>query len=583
MRAGYQTVPSSRTNTGRRRGQRLGNRNQANPRAPEHSTQSQENLGSPRPSPTQIPRPSDRQKSPMSRSRPEFDRAKSPSPRTKTTPGPYPEAVPKSPHAEHEKRETTPEIPSPLTVVEEKTVEPVIIQESPGDTLDVDNSTTAEDSVPPLDLAIPAEGDEHLRAVSCTSTVFFDAPGTLASQSDSLTSIENRSAAVMMPNLDGLIDNFADQQCHAQTRPEPERTVSSNYSNSATLPSPGSPGSPTTPRSPVLAPEAMREELTSDVETMRQRLFSHSSDIFKSSTWEQNSDLDLATLGRGGHIPGDVEARQRATSEESTVIEGDRSVHLQSRVTSVNGAQVIAPIGRISGQSARADSAAHWHDGPADGSAAASDAHPLGPQPSVTETCTITSTQAIKSRTFSSANDSEYSGLRGSGEMSIRTGDGAASVKPASSAAKDPEKQAGAASHSATSAEGPTNDDDGEVEAVPIPPPLVPLIPIIMAAAMAVKKLLTFCLPVPLAIRLAEATGLKKKKDGDEDGNENENEDEAEAEAGTLRRSRLKAFWRRRGSTKGPQKKRSWRVRIPWGWRRREELPPLLAGGSTEG
>lgn len=285
----------------------------------EHSTQSQENLSSPRLPRSQIPRPSERQKSPIPRPRAEYHRGNCQSPTAESAPGVIPEATPENPGEEHQKGEATPEIPSP-SAVGKGTVEPAMVREPSGDTVDVVNNTTAEDSVPLSKASISAEGDEHVRAVSCTSTLFFDAPGTLASQPDSHTSIEDLSAAMIMPNLDALVDNFTEKQCLPQARLALERPVSSNYSNSA--PSPVSPASPTTPRSPILAPEALREELSSDVETMRQRLFSQSSDIFKSSTWDQNSDLDLATLGRGCHAPADRQARPRVSSEESTVIEG---------------------------------------------------------------------------------------------------------------------------------------------------------------------------------------------------------------------------------------------------------------------
>lgn len=539
----------------------------------EHSTQSHENLTSPRLSPSQIPRPSEGQKSAISRSRAEFSRGQhSQSPGTECAPVSFPEPGPQatfeSPQMQHQQRGTLKEVESPSTV--DEGTESSMVGMASGDSSGADKDASAGGVLPPPQEPLPVDSDEHLRAVSCASTVFFDAPGTFTSLPDLSMSIEERPTAMIMPNLDGLIDNFTEHQCPPKTRPEPERTVSSNYSNSATLPSPVSPASPTTPRSPIIAPETLREELPSDVETMRRRLFSYSSDMFKSLTWERDSDLDLASLGRGGRAHTDAEARLRASSEESTVIEGDRSIHSASRVTSVNSGQDFTASGRVTGQAARGDGPVQWHDGPTDASGGASDAQEPGTQQSVTETCTITSTQAIKSRTFSSANDSESSGPRGSGEVSSRTGDESVSDGPRSSTVKELEKHAGAAHISTASVDGYTNNDEGEVGGTPVPNPgrLSRLRPLAAGAVLVVRKVLGFCIPTSLVMGVARLTGLKKTE---EDGGEAES-------TGTRRR----AFWKRRGSSRGFRKKRFWRVRMPWNWRRRDEAP-LLAGRSTEG
>ncbi|MBE3049018.1 hypothetical protein IMZ48_42270, partial [Candidatus Bathyarchaeota archaeon] len=476
MRAGYQTVPSGRNSGTRGRGTRLRTvRSRGTPVAPEHSTQSQENLASPSPRlpASQIPRRPEQPRTPTAKPKAKYN--KGPYPKTSKTRslagsvagsasgsvvGSVPGSDSGSTRGKRQGMEAAPEAPSPSTVREE-TVEIVAVPESPQNPFDDDKNTCIGDFLPLPEISLCLEDNEPHRAVSCTSTVFFDAQGPLESQPCSPKSPEERSRAATMSNLDALINSFPDPQSRPQTRVEPERTASSNYSNSATLPSPASPASPASPRSPLFPQGAIRDGLPTEVETMRRRLVSYSSDMFKSSTWGRESDLDLGSLGCASPANVDAEGRSRVSSEQATIIAGNRSVHTSSRVASASSALFIAPGQQNTVQSTLEEAPVDWNDGPANASRSASDLQTLGAQASMMETCTITSTQAIKSRTFSSANESELSGNQKPGEVSSKTGVESVSAGPLSSTSNNVDKDFGTTRISRPVAE---HGNDGEVE-----------------------------------------------------------------------------------------------------------------------
>ncbi|SPN99597.1 uncharacterized protein DNG_02449 [Cephalotrichum gorgonifer] len=316
-----------------------------------------------------------------------------------------------------------------------ESAEPVTAPESPTEPSDMDCDASVGDDPQHSDPGLHLKEDnESLRAVSHSSTVFFDAPGSLASRLGSFMSdIEEQpptADVVVLPTTDAKDGRSPERQpafSQARLALEPGRDVSSNYSASGML---SSTASPTTPRSPVISPERLREELPYEVDTLRQRLFSHyPSGVFGSSTWEQSEDLDLTSLGRLSVENTSVEGRVRLSSEELTVIQGSRSMSLESRPVSIRGSQTIPPSRSSTLRSGHMISpvpiatsmSGRWHDGPADASAAASETRTLGGQPSTTETCTITSTQAIKSRTFSSPSGSEISAAKASVDTSGAT------------------------------------------------------------------------------------------------------------------------------------------------------------------
>lgn len=590
MRAGYQTVPSSRSHASRGRATRLRNsRGRPSSVVSEHSTQSQETLSSPRvssSSSSKIPRSSMGQTSPIVESRVKLSGASSPKRPSNEiaanitlapiTPESSPECTPSSPLKQHQENETTPEPLSPSTSDGED-INPIVTPEDSSDEVPaLTNGIPEEVPLPSKTTTLSWEDEERLRTVSCTSTVFFDAPGSAAPHQGSVMSIdETTMGAINMPSVDSVIGRFLpEKEQLPQIRPELERTGSSNYSSSGALPSPVSPTSPTAPRSPIVAPEAMREEIPTEIETMRRRLFSYSSDIFKSSTWEPNSDLDLTNLGCGNSADAGAEnTGVRISSEQSTVVEG----HLPSRMASFNSAQVLSPSRRTTADSVRKDAPVQWNDGSGDASTAASEAQPAGVgQRSVTETCTITSTQAIKSRTFSSANESESSsGTRRSRELLRGSGEGSASAELPPSTANDVEKGLGDTQISSGSAIEPAAGGNGDTE-------------IGMSATQTttsggsitsgmtgwVKSVWERYSPVAVTRSIARLLGYGKET----------NETGGGGEVGTTwraRRVRSRGSWRGRGSRRSARKKRFWRVRMPWQWKQRDEAP-LLAGGSTD-
>lgn len=579
MRTGYQTVPSSRTNVARGRSSRLRvarpSRIHVSLVTNECSTRSQNDLSS-----TPVP--------PSPATTPEQE-----SPTVGATvvcnAGLFPEnssieSAPGSPQPRVEG--DTVEIPS-LTTAEVKGPEPTVALEPPQKSSVLGS---LGGFMPILKTSPPLEDYENFRTVSCTSTVFYDAPCPLPSHPDLLACTEEQPVAVETPGFDDQSDCCTEQPPDpSPAQLGPERTVSSNYSTSRCFPS-ASPVSPTSPRSPVTAAATLREELPSEIETMRRRIFSLSSDMFKSSTWERDSDLDLPNFGRPSPQSEDVDGRCRASSEESTVVGDDRSIYLPSRAASVSYSQMLRPSGgqmlrpsrSMAVKPAHRNRSGHWNDGPTDVSAPASDARALGPRRSAAETCTITSTQAIKSRTFSSVDDSGTSVHGESGGASSGTGED--SALPLSSTSNATNRDFGTARILSVSGLEPTIDGTDELETrttqttTTEPPP--------SGIAGWVRRIWERYSPVAATKSIARlfGYGTSPSKGVQSSNVQSEttfgvNTSESKGRWGVTR-IRSRGSWRK-GNRSVPRK-RTWRVRMPWMWRRKDDAL-LLAGGSTEG
>lgn len=198
---------------------------------------------------------------------------------------------------------------------------------------------------------------------------------------------------------------------------------------------------------------------------------------------------------------------------------------------------------------------------------------------SATETCTLTSTQAIKSRTFSSGNASERdsgdtsnrsagrTGTRGQGESST---DKNLSTIHASDAYETERTDDGmdGAGGAGTDAAPATASPAGGVTTW-------------------VRRVLRKFSPVSVKTSIARLFGYgeKKGRNGGEPGSASGSESGGGSRAMRLRSVRS---WRgrksngRQKSNRGTRKKRGWRVRMPWSLARRERPAPLLIGGSTE-
>lgn len=569
MRTGYQTVPSSRCNATRGRTSRLRNsrapRIHASPVVNECSTQSQDNLN-----PTLVP--------PSPVTTPEQESAIASAgvvcnvglfPKSSST-----ESAPGSPQSRALESDAL-EISSTLGV-EVKAAEPIVALEPPTKSLGLGSLGRF---MPILRTSPPLEDHENFRTVSCTSTVFYDAPCPLPSQLDLFASTVEQPVAVEIPGYDDQSDGCTEQPPDlSPAQLVPERTVSSNYSASRAFPS-ASPTSPTSPRSPNIAAATLREELPSEIETMRRRLFSLSSDMFKSSTWERDSDLDLPNFGRPSPRSAGADGRRRASSEDSTVVGDDRSIQLPSRAASVSYSQMLRPSRSMAVKPTHRSRPGHWNDGPADASTAASDAQTLGPQRSAAETCTITSTQAIKSRTFSSADDSGMSVHGGSGGTSSGTGED--SAVPLSSTAAGTDRDFGTTRILSVSGLEPTIDGTDELGTRTTQTTTTD--PAAGGIAGWVRRIWERCSPVAATKSIARlfGYGTAQSRSAPSGSAPSGNAGGFKGRWG-MRRFRSRESWRSQKSNRSVPRKRAWRVRMPWMWRRKDEAP-LLAGGSTEG
>ena len=579
MRTGYQTVPSSRTNAARGRSSRLRaarpSRIHASPAANECSTRSQDDLNSALMPSSPVTTPE--QESPTEGSA------------VVCNVGLFPEnssidSAPGSPQPRVEGGNV--EIPS-LSTADVKAPEPTAAALEPASKSSVLGSLGG--LMPILKSAPPLEDYENFRTVSCTSTVFYDAPCPLPSQPDLLASTEEQPVAVEIPGFDDQSDCCTEQPPDpSPAQLGPERTVSSNYSATRSFPS-ASPISPTSPRSPTVEATTLREELPSEIETMRRRIFSLSSDMFKSSTWERDSDLDLPSFGRPNPCSEGVDACRRASSEESTVVGDDRSIQLPSRAASVSYSQMLRPSG---GQMLRPSRSmavrpthmnrpGHWNDGPADTSTAASDVRALGLQRSAAETCTITSTQAIKSRTFSSVDDSGTSVQGESGGASSGTGED--SAMPLSTTSNGTDRDFGTARILSVSGLEPTIDGTDELETRTTQTTTTE-----PARSIAgwVRRIWERYSPVAATKRIARLFGYGTTQSESVQSSNVRSGSTFDGNTGEpkyrwgMRRFRTRGSWRK--NNRSVPRKRGWRVRMPWMWRRKDDAP-LLAGGSTEG
>lgn len=580
MRTGYQTVPSSRCNAARGRSSRLRHsralRVHASPVAKECSVQSQDDLASALvpPSPATTPE----QESPTE------------SAASVCNVGLFPESssiesAPGSPQSRAVDGNVV-EVPIP-SAVEVKAAESIVTLEPPSKTLGLGSIGRFMSSLKP---SPPLDGYENFRTVSCTSTVFYDAPGPLPSQLDLLTSTEEQPVAVEMASFEVQSDCCTEQPPDLPpAQLSPERTVSSNYSASRVFPS-ASPISPASPQSPTAAAETLREELPSEIETMRRRLFSLSSEMFKSSTWERDSDLDLPNFGHPSPRSEGVEGRRRASSEDSTVVADDRSIQLPSRAASVScsrmlrpgGGQMLRPSRSMAVKPTHKNRPGHWNDGPADASTATPDARGLGLQRSAAETCTITSTQAIKSRTFSSADDSGTSSHGESGGASTGTGEDSSAPLPSVSNGTDSDFVT--ARMLSVSRIEPTIDGTDELETRTTQTTTAG--PAAGGIAGWVRRIWERCSQVAATKTLARLFGYGTSQSRDLQLSNTQSRTTFDGNTGGtkgrwgIRGFRSRGSWRK--GNRSVRRKRTWRVRMPWMWRRKDEAP-LLAGGSTEG
>lgn len=580
MRTGYQTVPSSRCNAARGRSSRLRHsrtpRVHASPVARECSTQSQDDLASTLVPPSPVTTPE--QESPTESATavcsvdlfPEnYSIGSAPGP-------PQPRAA--------EGNVVENPIPS---AVEVKAAESIVALEPTSKSMGLGSIGRFMSSLKP---SPPLEGYENFRTVSCTSTVFYDAPGPLPSQLDLLESTAEQPVAVEIAGFEVQDDCCTEQLPDlSPAQLSPERTVSSNYSASRIFPS-ASPTSPTSPQGPTIAAATLREELPSEIETMRRRLFSLSSDMFKSSTWERDSDLDLPNFGRPSPRSEGVEGRRRASSEDSTIVADDRSIQLPSRAASVSynrmlrpgGGQMLRPSRSMAVKPTHKNRSGRWNDGPADASTATRDSRALGLQRSAAETCTITSTQAIKSRTFSSVDDSGASMHGESGGASSGTGE--SSSAPLSSTPNGTDGDFFTARTLSVSGLEPTIDGTDELETRTTQTTTAD--PTTGGIAGWVRRIWERCSQVAATKTVARLLGYGTAQRRDVQRSSAQSVTTFDGDTGGakgrwgMRGFRGRGSWRK-GNRSIPRK-RTWRVRMPWTWSRKDDAP-LLAGGSTEG